>query len=145
MCNNVILSETLAATIWVAKQCFTFNCATSSIVSDRTLALVAANLEVRPLLASCLERQRKRIHDDRHRFEFIQRHLQTGRYDEACQQFTRWRYAAGRDCSQAGSQCRGVWERRKLERDICTGAVSIEQAAIRLGQKLEDPDNAKAN
>lgn len=73
------------------------------------------------------------------------RHLQTGRYDEACQQFTRWRYAAGRDCSQAGSQCRGVWERRKLERDICTGAVSIEQAATQLGQKLEDPDNAKAN
>ena len=73
------------------------------------------------------------------------RHLQTGRYDEACQQFTRWRYAAGRDCSQSGSQCRGVWERRKLERDICTGAVSIEQAAARLGQKLEAPDNAKAN
>lgn len=73
------------------------------------------------------------------------RHLQTGRYDEACQQFTRWRYAAGRDCSQAGSQCRGVWERRKLERDICTGAVSIEQAAARLGQKLEAPDNATAN
>lgn len=73
------------------------------------------------------------------------RHLQTGRYDEACQQFTRWRYAAGRDCSQAGSQCRGVWERRKLERDICTGEVNIEQAAARLGQKLEAPDNATAN
>ena len=73
------------------------------------------------------------------------RHLQTGRYDEACQQFTRWRYAAGRDCSAAGSQCRGVWERRKLERDICTGAVSIEQASARLGRKLEDPDNATAN
>ena len=73
------------------------------------------------------------------------RHLETGRYDEACQQFTRWRYAAGRDCSQPGSQCRGVWERRKLERDICTGAVSIEQAAARLGQKLEAPDNAKTN
>ena len=71
------------------------------------------------------------------------RHLQTGRYDEACQQFTRWRYAAGRDCSIAGNNCRGVWERRKLERDICTGAVSIEQAAARLGQKLEAPDGAK--
>ena len=71
------------------------------------------------------------------------RHLQTGRYDEACQQFTRWRYAAGQDCSAAGSQCRGVWERRKLERDICTGAVSIEQAAAKLGQKLEAPDGAK--
>ena len=73
------------------------------------------------------------------------RHLQTGRYNEACQQFTRWRYAAGRDCSVAGSQCRGVWERRKLERDICTGAVRIEQAVARLGQKLETADNAKAN
>ena len=71
------------------------------------------------------------------------RHLQTGRYDEACQQFTRWRYAAGRDCSESGSQCRGVWERRKLERDICTGAVSIEQAVQRLGGKLEAPDGAK--
>lgn len=73
------------------------------------------------------------------------RHLQNGRYDEVCQQFTRWRYAAGRDCSDAGSQCRGVWERRKLERDICTGEVSIEQAAARLGQKLDAPDNAKTN
>ena len=73
------------------------------------------------------------------------RHLETGRYEQACGEFTKWRYAAGRDCSQAGSQCRGVWERRKLERDICTGAVSIEQAAARLGQKLEAPDNATAN
>lgn len=73
------------------------------------------------------------------------RHLETGRYDQACGEFTKWRYAAGRDCSQAGSQCRGVWERRKLERDICTGAVRIEQAAARLGQKLEAPDNATPN
>ena len=70
------------------------------------------------------------------------RHLQTGRYDEACQQFTRWRYAAGRDCSQPGSQCRGVWERRRLERDICTGAMSVEDAVTRLGGELEVPDNA---
>ena len=70
------------------------------------------------------------------------RHLETGRYEQACEQFTRWRYAAGRDCSQEGSGCRGVWERRKLERDICTGAVSLEQAAARLGQKLEVPDGA---
>jgi len=71
------------------------------------------------------------------------RHLETGRYEQACGEFTKWRYAAGRDCSQSGSQCRGVWERRKLERDICTGAVSIDQAAQRLGGKLESPDGAE--
>lgn len=70
------------------------------------------------------------------------RHLQTGRYDEACQQFTRWKYAAGQDCSAKGSQCRGVWVRRQLERDICTGAVSIEDAVTLLGQTLGAPDNA---
>lgn len=70
------------------------------------------------------------------------RHLETGRYEDACQQFTRWRFAADKDCSKDGSGCRGVWERRKLERDICTGAVDIKKAAARLGQKLEVPDGA---
>lgn len=45
--------------------------------------------------------------------------VNAGRYAEACEAYTSWRFVAGRDCSLPGSGCRGVWLRSKDRRDKC--------------------------
>jgi lysozyme len=47
------------------------------------------------------------------------RHVNAGRYREACEAYALYRFVAGRDCSVAGSGCRGVWLRAKARRDAC--------------------------
>lgn len=49
------------------------------------------------------------------------RKLNAGDYAGACDQILRWRYAAGRDCSDPASKCIGLWRRRKSEHAMCRG------------------------
>jgi GH24 family phage-related lysozyme (muramidase) len=44
-----------------------------------------------------------------------------GRYDEACQAYTMWRFVAGRDCSIRSNQCYGVWLRSQQRVQKCMG------------------------
>jgi GH24 family phage-related lysozyme (muramidase) len=39
----------------------------------------------------------------------------------ACDEFLKWKYVRGKDCSVASSQCSGIWTRRQLERAACRG------------------------
>lgn len=45
-----------------------------------------------------------------------------GRYAEACEQYARWRFVAGRDCALPGSGCRGVAIRANERRAKCLEA-----------------------
>lgn len=69
------------------------------------------------------------------------KYLEAGQYAQVCQQFERWRFVAGRDCAKDKS-CTGVWKRRQIERDLCTGAISPSQALTMLGSKPGNPDGA---
>lgn len=60
------------------------------------------------------------------------RYLKNGDYDAACAEFPRWRYAAKRDCSIRSNNCYGVYTRRLIEQDLCSGQLSIEQALVKL-------------
>lgn len=42
-------------------------------------------------------------------------------FPAACEQFLRWRYVNGRDCSVASNRCSGIYKRRVLERAACLG------------------------
>lgn len=39
----------------------------------------------------------------------------------ACDEFLKWRFVRGKDCSVASNQCGGIWKRRQLERKACRG------------------------
>lgn len=71
------------------------------------------------------------------------KYLQQGEWDEACGQFTRWRFAAGKDCAKDKS-CRGVYLRRVDESALCRGEITPEQLITKLGSTLGDPDGATA-
>jgi len=45
-------------------------------------------------------------------------------YAGACAEILRWRFFQGRDCSQAGSGCSGLWNRRQGEYKRCIGGRS---------------------
>lgn len=49
----------------------------------------------------------------------IVRSINAGRYVDACEQYSRWRFVAGRDCAQPGSGCRGVAIRAEERRTKC--------------------------
>lgn len=44
-------------------------------------------------------------------------------YAGACAELLRWRHFQGRDCSQPGSGCAGLWARRQAEHQQCLGAT----------------------
>lgn len=46
----------------------------------------------------------------------------SGRYSEACEQYERWRFVAGRDCAKPGSGCRGVALRATERKNKCLEA-----------------------
>ncbi len=52
----------------------------------------------------------------------IVRLTNAGRYAEACEQYARWRFVAGRDCALPGSGCRGVALRANERRAKCLEA-----------------------
>jgi lysozyme len=45
--------------------------------------------------------------------------VRAGEYRAACGQLPRWRFVAGKDCALAGSNCRGIIERRAIEQAVC--------------------------
>lgn len=51
----------------------------------------------------------------------MSRKLLTGDIPGACAELDRWVFVAGKDCRIASSNCRGIVERRKVERRICEG------------------------
>jgi GH24 family phage-related lysozyme (muramidase) len=52
----------------------------------------------------------------------IVRHINAGRYAEACAAYLRFRFAAGRDCSDPANRCRGVWLRTQERHAKCMAA-----------------------
>jgi lysozyme len=52
----------------------------------------------------------------------IVRRLNAGDYRGACDAILMWRFAAGKDCSKAGSGCPGLWKRRQEAYSACIGA-----------------------
>lgn len=50
--------------------------------------------------------------------------INQGRYTEACDQYARWTFVAGKDCAAPGSGCRGVVIRANERRDKCLEAQS---------------------
>lgn len=45
-----------------------------------------------------------------------------GRYQQSCEAYLKYRFVAGRDCSLAGSGCRGVWTRSQGRYQACMAA-----------------------
>lgn len=45
--------------------------------------------------------------------------LRAGEFRAACAQLDRWVYVAGNDCRLKSSNCRGIVERRAMERTLC--------------------------
>ena len=52
----------------------------------------------------------------------IVRAVNAGQYAQACDQYARWRFVAGRDCALPGSGCRGVALRAQERRTKCLEA-----------------------
>jgi len=50
------------------------------------------------------------------------RHINAGNYTAACQAYGQYRFAAGRDCSDPASRCRGVWLRSQERVTKCMEA-----------------------
>jgi GH24 family phage-related lysozyme (muramidase) len=50
------------------------------------------------------------------------RHINAGRYADACAAYLRYRFAAGRDCSDPANRCRGVWLRTQERHQKCMAA-----------------------
>ena len=50
------------------------------------------------------------------------RHINAGNYTAACQAYGHYRFAAGRDCSDPASRCRGVWLRSQERVTKCMEA-----------------------
>jgi|UniRef100_A0AAU6W0G9 lysozyme len=48
--------------------------------------------------------------------------LVQGKFEEACHQIPRWKFAAGLDCSVRDNNCYGVWSRRLREEAYCMSA-----------------------
>lgn len=48
--------------------------------------------------------------------------LNEGKFEEACHQLPRWKYAGGMDCSIRDNNCYGVWQRRLREEAYCMSA-----------------------
>lgn len=42
-------------------------------------------------------------------------------FPQACYQFDRWRFVAGKDCAVASSGCPGIMKRREKEKNLCLG------------------------
>jgi lysozyme len=42
-------------------------------------------------------------------------------FPAACDEFLKWRFAGGRDCSIASNGCAGIYTRRRAERAACLG------------------------
>ena len=45
-----------------------------------------------------------------------------GQYAEACEAYLKYRFAAGKDCSDPANKCRGVWLRSQARHEKCTSA-----------------------
>lgn len=50
--------------------------------------------------------------------------VNAGKYAQACEAYTRYRFSAGFDCSTPGNKvCSGVWIRSQKRRDVCAAAA----------------------
>lgn len=50
------------------------------------------------------------------------RHINAGQYADACAAYLRYRFAAGKDCSDPANRCRGVWTRTQERHAKCMAA-----------------------
>jgi len=50
------------------------------------------------------------------------RHINAGRYADACAAYLRYRFATGKDCSDPANKCRGVWLRTQERHAKCMAA-----------------------
>lgn len=66
----------------------------------------------------------------------LYRKLKSG--EDACGEFNRWVYAAGRDCRVKSNGCYGIVVRRDIETRLCTGGLSVKEALTLLGHAKTD-------
>jgi lysozyme len=64
--------------------------------------------------------------------------LQRG--EDACGEFNKWVYAAGKDCRIKSNNCYGIVKRRDIETRLCTGELSVKDALQALGAAQTDKE-----
>lgn len=57
----------------------------------------------------------------------LRQHLRAGELELVCQEFPRWKYAGGVDCSQRDSGCYGVWLRRLDQQQLCESGLPLSE------------------
>lgn len=58
---------------------------------------------------------------ENYRRSALRRRYSVGDFPAACEEFMKWRFAGGRDCSIAANHCPGIYTRRRAERAACLG------------------------
>ncbi|PXW28266.1 lysozyme [Paraburkholderia caballeronis] len=56
-----------------------------------------------------------------YRSSTLRRRYAAADFPAACDEFLKWRFTGGRDCSVASSGCTGIYTRRRAERAACLG------------------------
>lgn len=57
---------------------------------------------------------------------------------DACSEFNRWVYVAGKNCRVKENNCYGIVTRRDIETRLCTGELSVKEALTLLGHAKTD-------
>lgn len=68
----------------------------------------------------------------------IVKNLNAGHYMQACDSILMWRKFQGRDCSQSGSGCAGLWTRRQVDHGQCVAEVKRIDALALIGTPAEE-------
>lgn len=63
----------------------------------------------------------------------MMRNLRVNDVKSACDYLLKYKYAQGYDCS-ISSKCKGVWQRRFDEWQVCTNKITVEEFLLRVGK-----------
>jgi len=63
----------------------------------------------------------------------MMRNLRVNDVKSACDYLLKYKYAQGYDCSKS-SKCKGVWQRRFDEWQVCTKKITVEEFLLRVGK-----------
>jgi len=63
----------------------------------------------------------------------MMRNLRVNDVKAACDYLLKYKYAQGYDCSKS-SKCKGVWQRRFNEWQVCTKKITVEEFLLRVGK-----------
>lgn len=99
-----------------------------SMLADRLADYAEAVRSITPGFDTLTDGQKVAVVDGAYNFGLsnyrgstLRRMYIAKQFPAACEQYLRWRFVAGKDCSIAANQCGGIYRRRKLERAACLG------------------------